>query len=538
MTVLLFRRFLGSEKRNSLDIEFYYFPTISLFHNFFLPFLYPEITTNLIKVSDLVPMKVYMPCLFMLLLLVSSCSTNIDRLLSKEELPKQTPPNIVIIFTDDQGYQDLGCYGSPDIKTPNIDRMAREGVKLTNFYVSQPVCSASRASLLTGCYANRVGVHGAYFPMVGKGLHTEEVTIAEMLKPLGYATGIFGKWHLGSEPQFLPSQQGFDEYYGIPYSNDMWPLHPANDYFQFSDLPLIENDEVIDYVKQDQNNLTTSITQKAVRFIEEHKEEPFFLYVPHPMPHVPLYVSDKKRGTSDRGLYGDVIEEIDWSTGEILKALESNGLTENTLVIFTSDNGPWLNYGGHSGEALPLREGKGTAWEGGVRVPCVMYWKNSLSGGRTIEQPAMTIDLFPTIATFTGASLPNRTIDGKDMSSLLLGKPTTPHQEAYFFYYHTNELHAVLSGDGRWKLYLPHRYRTLNGRVGTNDGLPINYEHNTTGLELYDLQNDIGETTDVSYRHPDIVASLQLHAEHIRTELGDQLTGRKGSGVRPGGLVE
>ena len=465
-----------------------------------------------------------------------SCSVaSTERLIQ----PKQADlPNIVIIFTDDQGYQDLSCYGSPDIKTPHIDRMAKEGVRFTNFYVAQPVCSASRAALLTGCYPNRIGVHGAYFPMVGKGLHTDEVTIAEMLKPLGYTTGIFGKWHLGSEQQFLPYQQGFDEFYGISYSNDMWPLHPDNSQFQFDILPLIENDKVVDTLLTDQNNLTTSITERAVQFIENHKEDPFFVYVPHPMPHVPLYVNDQRNGLSNGGLYGDVIEEIDWSTGEILKALEKNGLKENTLVIFTSDNGPWLSYGGHSGKTGSLREGKGTAWEGGVRVPCVMQWSNKLPAGMEIEKPAMTIDLLPTIATFTGATLPNRTIDGADMSELLLGTQGTPHHEAYYFYYHTNELHGVLSGDGRWKLYFPHRYRTLNGRTGTNDGLPIPYEYNTTGVELYDLENDLSETTDVSYRHPEIVASLSALAEKARVEMGDKLTGRKGSGIRPAGRVE
>lgn len=453
-------------------------------------------------------------------------------------LKRSDLPNIVVIFTDDQGYQDLGCFGSPDIKTPNIDRMAKEGAKLTQFYVAQPVCSASRAALLTGCYSNRVGVHGAYFPMVGKGLHTDEVTIAEMLKPLGYATGIFGKWHLGSEQEFLPNQQGFDEYYGIPYSNDMWPLHPANDRFQFPLLPLIENDKVVDTLLKDQNNLTTSLTERAIQFIEKNKEQPFFLYVPHPLPHVPLYVAAERTSKSEGGLYGDVIEEIDWSTGQILKTLEKHGLSENTLVIYTSDNGPWLNYGTHSGTALPLREGKGTAWEGGVRVPCVMYWPSKIPAGLEIRQPAMTIDILPTIAKYTNATLPTNPIDGKDMSALLTGKSTIPnHHEAYYFYYHTNELHAVLSGDGRWKLYLPHRYRTLNGRIGTDDGLPIAYEYNRTGTELYDLQNDQEETTDVAYRHPDIVADLLVHAENARTELGDRLMGREGVGVRQGRVV-
>lgn len=457
---------------------------------------------------------------------------------SSEEQIEERPPNIVLIFTDDQGYQDVGCYGSPNIKTPYLDQMAKEGVRFTNFYVSQPVCSASRASLLTGCYSNRVGVSGAYFPNVGKGLHADEETIAEILKPLGYATAIYGKWHLGSEQEFLPTRQGFDEYFGIPYSNDMWPLHPWNDQFKFPLLPVIENEKVVDTLQEDQNLVTTWYTERAIQFIEKNKDQPFFLYLPHSMPHVPLYVSDKFRGNSEQGLYGDVIEEIDWSTGEILKALKKNGLDDNTLVIFTSDNGPWLSYGGHSGVALPLREGKGTALEGGVRVPCIMRWPGKIPEGLEVSNPAMTIDILPTIAQYTGASLPTKKIDGKDISHLLAGKTETPpHHDAYYFYYKSNELHAVLSGDGRWKLYLPHTYRSLNGREGTNDGLPIPYDQNEIGQELYDLENDISEMTDVKDQHPDIVKELLQHAEQARQTLGDKLTNREGTENRAEGLV-
>lgn len=475
--------------------------------------------------------QLYLGILFICLLACNS---------PEEETTTETdrPPNIVLIFTDDQGYQDLGCFGSPNIKTPNIDQMAKEGAKFTNFYVSQPVCSASRASLLTGCYANRVGVSGAYSPYVGRGLHPQEETIAEILKPLGYATAIYGKWHLGSEPELLPTRQGFDEYLGIPYSNDMWPLHPwQGSVFNFPVLPLVENETVIDTLEE-QSQITTQYTERAVNFIQKHKDEPFFLYVPHSMPHVPLYVSDKFKGKSAGGLYGDVIEEIDWSTGEILKALKANGLDDNTLVIFTSDNGPWLSYGGHSGVALPLREGKGTALEGGVRVPCVMRWPNKIPAGQTIENPAMTIDILPTIAALTGAQLPVKKIDGKNMYHLMEGKTEqAPHHKAYYFYYKQNELHAILSGDGRWKLYLPHQYRSLNGRVGTNDGLPINYDQNQIKQELYDLENDLSETTDIACKHPEIVAQLLEHAERARQELGDKLTDRVGVGVRPIGLV-
>lgn len=450
-------------------------------------------------------------------------------------------PNVVIIFTDDQGYQDLSCFGSPTIKTPNIDGIAKDGAKFTNFYVSQPVCSASRASLLTGCYANRLGVSGAFSPYVGKGLNPDEETIAEILKPLGYKSAIYGKWHLGSEPELLPTRQGFDEYFGIPYSNDMWPYHPwQGKVFNFPDLPLLENETVIDTL-DDQSMVTTWYTERAVDFINRNKENPFFLYVPHSMPHVPLFVSDKFEGKSAGGIYGDVIEEIDWSTGEILKALEENGLEENTLVIFTSDNGPWLSYGTHSGSALPLREGKGTSLEGGVRVPCVMKWPNKIRAGQVISQPSMTIDLLPTIAKATGAKLPAKKIDGNDMSYLLLDgmDKSVPHHEAYYFYYKQNELHAVMSGDGKWKMYLPHSYRSLNGRVGTADGLPIDYNYdNKMGAELYDLENDVSEVKDVASKNPDIVERLMEFAESAREELGDSLTEVEGSGNRPLGIVE
>jgi len=478
----------------------------------------------------------YQYLLLFTLTLLFSCNSPTEK--EDSASTENRPPNIVLIFTDDQGYQDLGCYGSPTIKTPNIDQMAKEGARFTNFYVSQPVCSASRSSLLTGCYANRIGISGAFSPYVGKGLNPAEETIAEILKPLGYATAIYGKWHLGSEPELLPTRQGFDEYFGIPYSNDMWPYHPwQGSVFNFPNLPLVENETIIDTL-EDQSQITTQYTERAVNFINKNKDQPFFLYVPHSMPHVPLYVSDKFKGKSAGGLYGDVIEEIDWSTGEILKTLKENGLDDNTLVIFTSDNGPWLSYGGHSGVALPLREGKGTSLEGGVRVPCVMRWPANIPAGQTIANPAMTIDILPTIAKFTGAKLPTKKIDGQDMSYLMEGKTSAaPHHDAYYFYYKQNELHGILSGDGRWKLYLPHQYRSLNGRVDTNDGLPIDYEQNLIGEELYDLENDISETTDVAAQHPEIVAQLLVHAELARQELGDKLTGRTGAGVRPIGLV-
>lgn len=449
---------------------------------------------------------------------------------------ESAPPNIVLIFTDDQGYQDLGCFGSPDIQTPNIDKLASEGVRFTQFYSAQGVCSASRAALLSGCYPNRIGIHGALFPNAKIGLNPAETTIAEMLKPLGYATAIYGKWHLGDHPKFNPTRHGFDEYFGIPFSNDMWPLHPQNEMFNFDPLPLMENDSVLRFL-EDQSLATSWFTERAIQFIDKNKEQPFFLYMPHPMPHVPLYVSDKFAGKSERGLYGDVISEIDWSTGQIIKTLEKHGLRENTLIIFTSDNGPWLNYGEHSGSALPLREGKGTALEGGVRVPCVMNWPGKIPAGLIQKEPAMTIDILPTIASITQAALPEVRIDGMDILPLMTGMPDAKSpQEAYYFYYKTNELHAVMSEN--WKLYFPHEYRSLNGREGGKGGLPVPYDQNKMGQELYDLSADIKESNNVIEQHPDILERLMVLAEKARNDLGDKLTGRTGQGVREVGKID
>ena len=453
------------------------------------------------------------------------------------EPKKETPPNVIIIFTDDQGYQDVGCFGSPNIETPHLDQMAKDGVRLTNFYAAQAVCSASRAAILTGCYPNRLGVHGAFMPNAKKGLNLSETTIAEMLKDNGYRTGIFGKWHLGDHPKFNPRQHGFDEYFGIPYSNDMWPYHPQQGpIFNFDILPLYENETVIDTLT-DQSNLTTQITERSVDFISKNKDNPFFLYVAHPQPHVPLFVSDKFKGKSKRGLYGDVIMEIDWSVGEILAAIKKNNLDDNTLVIFTSDNGPWLSYGEHSGSALPLREGKGTALEGGQREPCIIYFPKKIKGGRTIDVPMMTIDVLPTIANLTGAKLPENKIDGKNIWDIWTGESSQSPHDAYYFYYHQNELHGVRYQN--WKMYFPHRYRTLNGREGGKDGLPGPYDYvNIEEIELYDLSIDISETKNVAAENPEVIEKIKLLADGMRDELGDALLEKTGKGNREIGKVE
>ncbi|WP_420321409.1 sulfatase [Flagellimonas sp.] len=453
-----------------------------------------------------------------------------------EKKKPNSPPNVVLIFTDDQGYQDVGVFGSPDIKTPYLDQMASEGVKLTSYYSAQAVCSASRAGILTGCYPNRIGIHNALGPDNTHGINPSETTLAEMLKDKGYATGIFGKWHLGHHPIFLPTRHGFDEWFGIPYSNDMWPFHPQQGpIFNFPDLPLYENETVIDTLTE-QSQLTTQITERSVDFIKRNKDNPFFLYVPHPQPHVPLFVSDKFKGKSERGLYGDVIMEIDWSVGQIMNALKENGLEENTIVIFTSDNGPWLSYGNHAGSALPLREGKGTAWEGGQREPFIMKYPAKLKAGQEISVPVMAIDILPTIAELTDSKLPEKIIDGKSVWKVITGESKEPVQEAYFFYYRINEMFGVRCG--KWKLYFPHRYRTMDGQEPGKDGQPGEYRMiDMAEIELYDVENDISETKNVASEHPEVVEKIKLLANTMRTRLGDSLLELEGTETREPGRL-
>ena len=454
-----------------------------------------------------------------------------------------TRPNIVLIFTDDQGYGDVGVYGAEGYTTPNLDRLASEGMRFTDFYASQAVCSASRVALLTGCYSERVSILGALGPGSRIGLHPEETTIAEMLKEQGYATGIFGKWHLGHLEEFLPLQHGFDEYLGLPYSNDMWPVEysglPATggNKANHPPLPLIDGNETIAHIEdlEDQDTLTTRYTERAVDFIRRNHHRPFFLYLPHSMPHVPLGVSDRFRGHSAQGMYGDVIEEIDWSVGEVLRELERHRLTENTLVIFTCDNGPWLNFGNHAGSTGGLREGKGTAFEGGPRVPAIMRWPGHIPAGSVCGRMGSTIDILPTISAITGASLPERKIDGVSILPLLEGDEAANPRDQFFFYY-GRELRGVR--EGRWKRVYSHRTRSYVGVEPGMDGLPGPYAHPTVPTALYDLENDIAETTDVSAAHPEIVRRLDALAEIARETLGDRLTDRKGSEVRPPGRRE
>jgi arylsulfatase len=449
-------------------------------------------------------------------------------------------PGIILINIDDQGYADLGSYGARGFETPNIDRLAGQGLRFTDFYVSHAVCSASRASLLTGCYAERVGIGGALSPFAQHGLSPEEETIADLLKARGYATGIIGKWHLGHLPEFLPLRQGFDEYFGLPYSNDMWPVafdgSPAREGWKafYPPLPLIEGDQTVEVIRSldDQTALTSRYTEKAVDFINRHHGRPFFLYLAHSMVHVPLGVSERFRGKSGQGMYGDVMMEVDWSVGEVMNALKQNGLEENTLVIYTSDNGPWLNFGNHAGSAFPLREGKGTAFEGGVRVPCIMRWPGRIEAGAVCRTVAGTIDILPTICAVTGAPLPAKRIDGVSILPVLRGDRDARPHSAYYFYYDA-ELRAVRQGE--WKLYFPHQSQTYEGFEPGKDGFPGRTGTRRVGVELYNLDSDIGERTNVADRYPDVVARLTEAAAEARNELGDRLTGATGSGVRPPG---
>ncbi len=451
------------------------------------------------------------------------------------------PPNIVVIFIDDMGYADIGPFGAKGYATPHLDRMAREGRKFTDFYVTQAVCSASRAGLLTGCYNVRVGILGALGPKATHGINASEVTLAEICKQKGYATACYGKWHLGHHKKFLPMQHGFDDYFGLPYSNDMWPYHPGVLHLpmeqrlkKWTHLPLIDGNSVINpkVTGKDQEQLTTQYTERAVQFIEKNKNNQFFLYLPHSMVHVPLYVSEKFKGKSKAGLFGDVMMEVDWSVGQILDTLRKHKLDKNTLVIFTADNGPWLSYGDHAGSAAPLREGKGTMFDGGCRESTLMWWPGTVPAGSVCKTPAMTIDILPTVAKLIGAKLPKHKIDGKSIVKLIKGTSNESSQEAYYFYY-SKQLQAIRMG--KWKLHFPHGYRTMAGKPGGKGGIPTKYSQTKIGLALFDLDKDIGETTDVKDKHPEIVAKMQELGESMRNELGDSR--RKGVAQRKPGLL-
>jgi arylsulfatase A-like enzyme len=431
-------------------------------------------------------------------------------------------PNFIIIFCDDLGYGDIGCFGSQVNRTPNVDRMAREGMKFTSFYVTSGVCTPSRSSLMTGCYPRRVNMHQDHdnlcvlFPAGKKGLNPSEITIAEVLRPHGYATACVGKWHLGDQPEFLPTRQGFDYYFGIPYSNDMGgkagsPRPP---------LPLVRNETVIE-APVEQNTLTKRYTEEVIRFVTVNKDKPFFVYLPHAMPHNPVHASGAFKDKSANGIYGDAVEEIDWSTGQILEALKKLGIDDNTLVVFTSDNGA-TNGKGRSN--LPLSGYKGSTMEGGMREPCVMRWPGRIPAGATCSELAITMDLLPTFAGLAGTQAPgDRIIDGKDIWPLMSGRygARSPHEA--FYYYQMDQLQAVRSG--KWKLHLALAPKKKNW----GDPIPKSV------LELYDLEADISEKNNIAADHPDIVGRLLDLANKARADMGDM--NRPGANQREAGWV-
>ncbi|MDR3261433.1 MAG: sulfatase [Tannerella sp.] len=445
--------------------------------------------------------------------------------------------NFVVINLDDVGYGDFSCNGAYGYHTPHIDRMAAEGMRFTHFLAAQPISGASRAGLLTGCYPNRIGFAGAPGPNSAYGVHPDEMTLGELLKQKGYQTAAYGKWHLGDARSFLPLQNGFDEYYGLPYSNDMWPFHPQQgEGFNFPDLPTIDGNEVKGY-NTDQSQFTTDYTNRALAFIRKNQHKPFLVYLAHSMPHVPLAVSDKFKGKSQQGLFGDVMMEIDWSVGEVLKTLRELGLEENTLVILTSDNGPWANYGNHAGSAAGLREAKATTFDGGNRIPCIMYWKGKIVPGSTCNKLASNIDIFPTLAELSNAPLPARKIDGVSIVSLMRGEKDANPRESFVYYFHKNDLEAVT--DGMFKLVFPHRYVTYGAYVPGNDGKPGKLENiDLRKAELYDLRRDPGERYDVLSQYPDKAARLMEIADRMREELGDDLTRAKGKERREPGVTK
>lgn len=426
--------------------------------------------------------------------------------------PQPRPPNFVIIFLDDSGWSDFAPFGKPSYPTPNVDRLAAEGCRFNNFYVPQAICSASRAALLTGCYPCRTKVFGAHTPRA-RGLDPKYATLGEVLKPRGYATAVFGKWHIGDQPETRPSARGFDESSGLMYSNDMWEFHPEDpDYWGKYPLQFWRNGRVaIERVtKEHQPNLTTWYTADAVDFIRRHRDQPFLLYVPHSMPHVPLSCSEKFLGKSGTGLYGDVLMEIDWSVGQILQALKDAGVEDNTLVVMTSDNGPWISYGNHAG-TTPFREAKGTSFDGGVRSACLIKFPGRIQAGTSSSRAFCSIDLLPTLVHLAGATLPANPIDGQNVWDLIAGKPDTRNPHEYYAFSTGSTFEGVISGDGRWKLHLPHAYRTL-AQAG-QDGAPGKYRSTDIGLSLFDLEKDPHETNNVLDQHPDVAARLQTCAE-------------------------
>ncbi len=434
--------------------------------------------------------------LFIASILFTSCTSS-----SKKEEKTKNKPNIIVLFPDDMGYGDVSNNGHPSIKTPNIDKLAFNGAKLTNFYSGSPACTASRYSLLTGRYPIRSGFDWVLYPKSARGMHPKEHTLAEALKSVGYKTGMFGKWHLGSTKlEYLPLQNGFDEYVGLPYSNDMRPP-------KWPDLPLLRGNDTI-MLNPDQTKLTKLYTDEAIKFISKNKENPFFVYLPYAMPHVPLYPGTDFKGKSERGTYGDVVEEIDWSVGEIIKTLEKLNIDKNTIVFFASDNGPWIIKDLEGGSAGLFRDGKGSTWEGGMRVPGIVYWPETIDP--TINTSIATVkDIYVTALNLAGAKLPSDIeIDGNNLSSILLNNEKSTQQQPFFYYGLSNRLFAVRKGP--WKLHLKTYSQT--GKQYFEDELPL----------LFNVNIDPSETKNVAENHPEIVNELELltkeHQKEITTD--------------------
>ncbi|MCK4645916.1 MAG: sulfatase [Candidatus Aminicenantes bacterium] len=422
------------------------------------------------------------------------------------------PPNFVIIFLDDSGWADFKPFGNPGYPTPNVLQLAREGCRFGNFYVPQAVCSASRASLLTGCYPGRTKVFGAHGPGA-RGLDPKFATIGEVLEIRGYNTAVFGKWHIGDQPDTRPSARGFNESCGLMYSNDMWKYHPESpEYWGQWPLQYWENGKIIieEVTEKEQAMLTTWYTERAVDFINRNKNEPFFLYVPHSMPHVPLFCSDKFKGRSGFGLYADVMMEIDWSVGRIVETLKTNGLEDNTVVIFSSDNGPWISYGNHAGKT-PFREAKGTTFDGGTRSACIIKHPERIKPNTISEKAFCSIDILPTLCHLAGAKLPDNEIDGKNVLNIITDKMGAKNPHEYYAFSNNNNFEGVISGDGNWKLHIPHSYRTLV--EASNDGAAGKYKQDRIELSLFDMKNDPYEQVNVIDKYPQIASKLKRIAE-------------------------
>jgi arylsulfatase A-like enzyme len=433
-----------------------------------------------------------------------------------------TPPNVVIIFLDDSGYGDFTPFGKKGLETPGVAQLAAEGCSYDNFYVPQAICSASRAALLTGCYPGRTKVFSAH-PPKARGLDTIYPTMGELFKAAGYSTAIFGKWHLGDQEDTRPHKRGFDESAGLMYSNDMWKHHPENpEYWGQFPIQFWENGAVTieDVGHTEQAQLTKWYTEKAVDFIERKKDQPFLLYVPHSMPHVPLYVSEAFEGKSGQGLYADVLLELDWSVQQINQALKDNGLEENTIVVFTSDNGPWIAYGNHAG-VTPFREAKATSFDGGIRSACILKYPPAIEAGTRSDRTFFSIDLLPTLAALTGVALPEQPIDGKDVFPLITNQANAQPPQEYYAFSNGNEFQGVMSGDGQWKLHIPHAYRTLAEDGG--DGLPGKYEQQQIDTALYNLREDPFETNNLLREAPEVAQRLlEFAAAHRAKFYGEE----------------